>query len=72
MAAIISSFVVGKETVGKVREPVLVGVSDGWVKGTMSVLDFVEEGKTVLELGLGQINPSELIGKTGVLFQDML
>ena len=72
MAAIISSFVVGKERIGKVREPVLVGVSDGWVKGTMSVLDFFEEGETALELALGQANPSEMIGKTGVLFQDML
>jgi len=64
--------VVGKEAIGNVLEPVLVGVSDGLVKATMNELDFVEESATVLELALGQENPSEMIGKTGSLFQDML
>ena len=72
MAAIISSFVVGKEAIGKVLEPVLVGVSDGLGKGTMNVLDFAEGSEAALELALGQENPSEMIGKIGVLFQDML
>jgi len=54
-----------------VLEPVLVGVSDGWIKATMNVLDF-GGSETVLELALGQENPSGLIGKTVSLFQDML
>ena len=72
MAAIISSFVVGKETVGKMLETALAGVSDGLVKATMNVLEFVELSETALELALGQENPLEMIGKIGVLFQDML
>ena len=67
VAAIIRSFVVGN-----VLEPVLVGVRDGWVKATMNVLDFFEGSKTVLELALGQENPSGMIGKTVSLFQSML
>ena len=66
------SFVDGKEAIGNVLEPVLVGVSDGWVKATMNVLDFFERSETVLELALGQENPSGVIGKTVSLFQDML
>lgn len=53
-------------------EPVLVGVSDVWVKATMHVLDFVEGSETTLEPALGQENPSGMIGKIGKLFQDML
>ena len=66
------SFVDEKEAIGNVLEPVLVGVSDGWVKATMNVLDFFERSETVLELALGQENPSGVIGKTVSLFQDML
>ena len=53
-------------------ETALVGVSDCMVKATMNVLDFVELSETALELALGQENPLEMIGKIGVLFQDML
>ena len=42
VVAIISSFVVGKEAIGNVLEPVLVEVSDGWVNATMNVLDSFE------------------------------
>ena len=72
VAAIISSFVVGKEAIGNVLEPVLIGVSDGWVNATINVLDSFEGTKTVLELALGQENPSGMIGKTVSLFQNIL
>ena len=71
VAAIVSSFVVGKEAIGNVLEPVLAGVRDGWIKATMNVLYFLEGSKTVLELALGQENPSGMIGKTVSLFQNM-
>ena len=72
VAATVSSFVVGKEAIGNVLEPVLVGVSDGWVKATMNVLSFFEGSKTVLELALGQENPSGMTGKTVSLYQNIL
>ena len=72
VAATISSFVVGKEVIGNVLEPVLVGVTDGLVKATMNVLESFEGTKTVLELALGQENPSGMIGKTVSLFQNKL